>query len=127
MRQPTMNQDIEKYKDKIFIIRGKKLVPAIGVNSTEDYNHIFLNMHHFVRKSIRKNSPEFYAKVEHLQKLILMPAEMNLDLEGMSEKSFLDKWGMDKLDLVFSRLKWREGYYEVEKEKEKCLTTTKQN
>lgn len=110
MKQPTMNDDIKKYP--IFIVAARKLKPAIGIENTDCYNHYFYHLHHFVRKTIRKNSPKFYARVEHLQKLILMPAEMNLDLEGMSEKSFFDKWRIDKLDLVFSRLKWREGYYD---------------
>ena len=114
MKQPTMNDDIKKYP--IFIVAARKLKPAVGIENTDCYNHLFIHAHHFVRKTIRKNSPEFYAKVEHLQKLILMPAEMNYDIEGMSEKRFFEKWGMDIDKLVFNRHKWREGYYEVEKE-----------
>lgn len=71
-----------------------------------------MQMHHFVRQSIRKNSPDFYKRVEHLQKLILMPMQMNYDLELMGEIKFFEKYGVNKNDLVFSRLKWREGYYE---------------
>jgi hypothetical protein len=49
-----------------------------------------------------------------------MPAQMNYDLETMGEEEFYKKWEMNKNDLVFSRLKWREGYYEQNiQEKEK--------
>ena len=30
----------------------------------------------------------------------------------MGEDAFYKKWGMDKNNLVFSRKKWREGFYE---------------
>ena len=69
-------------------------------------------LHHFVRQSIRKNNPEFYKRVEYLQKLILMPAKCNYDLECMGEETFLKRYGVHKNDLVFSRKKWREGYYD---------------
>lgn len=106
---PTMNDDIQKYP--CYMVYNKTLVKADWLKSTEDYNHNY-HLHHFVRKSIRKNSPEFYKRVEHLQKLILMPGQMNIDLEVMGEDSFYKKWGIDKNNLVFSRLKWREGLYE---------------
>lgn len=106
----SMNEDLGKYP--VFVILGRKLKPSFGITNTDDYNHLFLQMNHFVRQSVRKNSPDFYKRVEHLQKLILMPSQMNYDLETMGEGTFLKRWGMNKNDLIFSRLKWREGYYE---------------
>lgn len=110
MKQPTMNEDIAKYP-KYMVTFDKCLIPANWITSTSSYNHCY-ELHHFVRKSIRKNSPDFYDRVEHLQKLILMPAQMNKDLETMGEESFYKKYEMNKNDLVFSRLKWRDGYYD---------------
>lgn len=109
-KEPSMNDDIVKYPR--FIVYKNQFYPANWIKSTEDYNHFVYQLNHFIRKSVRKNSPEFYKRVEHLQKLILMPAQMNYDLETMGEAGFLKKWGMNKNDLVFSRLKWREGYYD---------------
>ena len=40
-----------------------------------------------------------------------MPAQMNYDLETMGEDKFFKVYGVNKNDLVFSRKKWREGYY----------------
>lgn len=112
-----MNDDIQTYKDKIFKIEDKQLVPT-QLESTADYNHLYLELNHFIRRSIRKNSPDFYKRIEDLQMLILMEKAMNQDLETMGEAAFLKKWGMCKHDLVFSRLKWREGYYDRQKRNE---------
>lgn len=105
-----MNDDIKKYP--CFLVYNKSIVPANWIESTESYNHFVYQLNHFIRKSLRKNSPEFYKRVEYLQKLILMPSQMNYDLETMGEDKFFKKWGMDKNNLVFSRLKWREGFYD---------------
>lgn len=83
-----------------------KIPPPETWNST-------MQMHHFVRQSIRRNSPDFYKRVEHLQKLILMPSAMNYDLETMGEVKFFEKYGVNKNDLVFNRKKWRENYYDA--------------
>ena len=111
MKQPTMNEDIAKYP--VFMVHNRELVPAQWIQSTANYNHYVYQLNHFVRKSIRKNSPEFYERVEHLQKLILMPSQMNYDLETMGDAAFYKKWGMDKNRLVFNRKLWRENYYEI--------------
>lgn len=103
--------DVDKYPT--FMIKNNRLIKVSlldieGTTFSDPHQ-----WHHFVRKTIRKNNPEFYARVEHLQKMILMPSEMNYDLEGMSENGFANKWGgLNKDDLVFNRSKWREGYYE---------------
>lgn len=109
-KQPSMNDDIKKYPCYM-VAPDRSICKADWITSTESYNHAY-QLNHFIRKSVRKNSPEFYKRVEHLQKLILMPAQMNYDLETMGEESFYEKWKIDKNSLVFSRLKWREGIYE---------------
>ncbi len=109
--QPSMNEDIQKYL--IYKITPSKTLKRIfWITSTQDYNHGEYELHHFVRKSIRKNNLEFYSRVEHLQKLIYMTAQMNRDLENMGEDTFFKKYGIPKFDLVFCRRKWREGYYD---------------
>lgn len=109
-QEPTMNEDIEKYP--IFMLYNKEIMPITWIKSTSDYNHYVYQLHHFVRKTIRKNSLSFYKRVEHLQKLILIPSKMNYDLENMGEDTFYNEYGIDKNTLVFSRKKWREGFYE---------------
>lgn len=106
----SMNEDLQKYP--VFMVYNKEIIPADYIKDTSQYNHYAYEMNHFIRKSVRKNSYDFYVRVEHLQKMILMPKQMNQDLEVMGEEAFFKKWGMHKYDLVFSRLKWREGYYD---------------
>lgn len=109
----SIKEDLELYP--CYLFRNKKL---IKIKSPD--NWVGFQIHHFVRQSIRKNSPDFYKRVEHLQKLILVPAQMNYDLETMGEVKFFEKYGVNKNLLVFSRLKWREGFYDTrEKEKQK--------
>lgn len=102
----SIKDDLTKYP--CYLFRLKRLIP---LKEPPEYWSFLYQIHHFIRQSIRKNSPEFYKRVEHLQKLILMPAKMNYDLESMGEERFFKVYGVNKNDLVFSRKKWREGYY----------------
>ncbi len=101
-----MKDDLERYP--CYLYRNRRLIPL--KQPPEHWSNLY-QLHHFIRQSIRKNSPDFYKRVEHLQKLILMPAQMNYDLETMGEEKFFKVYGTNKNDLVFSRKKWRENYY----------------
>lgn len=106
----SMNDDIRKYP--CYLLYNRSLQKIDWLQSIESYNHYVYQLHHFIRQSVRKNSPDFYKRVEHLQRLILMPSACNYDLESMGEDAFRKKWGMDKNSLVFNRKKWREGFYD---------------
>lgn len=99
-----IREDLAQYP--CFVFKNRKLIP---ITAPEHWGSDF-NIHHFVRQAIRKNSPDFYKRIEHLQKLILIPAQMNYDLEIMGEDTFLKRYGVNKNNLVFSRKKWREGF-----------------
>jgi hypothetical protein len=111
MKHPTMNEDIKQYP--CFMFYKGELIPANWLKTTDCYNHYVYQLHHFIRRSVRKNSRDFYDRVEHLQKMILMDSQCNYDLENMGEERFKSKWGIDKNLLVFSRNKWREGFYDI--------------
>lgn len=108
----TMNEDIAKYPIFLYYPPTKEIITADYIKETGQYNHIVYQMHHFIRQSVRKNSPDFYKRVEHLQKLYLVPVQMNYDLETMGAERFYEKWQQNKDDMVFNRKKWREGYYD---------------
>lgn len=101
----TIQDDLKKYPK--FIFRNRKLYP---VEEIESWSNL-LQAHHFIRQSVRKNSPDFYKRVEHLQKIIFVPKQMNYDLETMGEVRFFEKYGVNKNALVFSRKAWRAGFY----------------
>lgn len=47
-----------------------------------------------------------------MQRLILMPKEMNRDLEHCGIERVFENWGVYKYNFIFNREKWREGYYD---------------
>lgn len=103
----SIKDDIQNYPVYVWEQRKLKTIPHL-----KTWNSNF-QLHHFVKQNIRKTCPEFYKRVEYLQKLILIPACMHYDLHAMGEVTFFKRYGINKNDLLFSRLKWREGYYDV--------------
>jgi len=110
-KQPSMNDDLAKYP-KFILVKNKGLIPADYIKTTNDYNHYEIQAHHFIEKTIRKNDPEFYERVEYLQKIIFVPPKVNYEIATLSDKRFFDEWGIDKSQVLFNRKKWRENYYE---------------
>lgn len=102
----SIKDDLKKYPK--FIFRNRKLVP---IENIEHWSSL-LQAHHFIRQSVRKNSLDFYKRVEYLQKIIFVPKQINYDLETMGEIRFFERYGVNKNDLVFSRKAWREGDYD---------------
>ena len=83
------------------------------LQSVADYDHGQYQLHHFIEKQIRKNNPEYYARIEYLQKLIIVPAQMNYDASsGMSEENFLKNWGIEKYKIIFIKDKYNAGFYD---------------
>lgn len=108
------NEDIKKYPLFYFDMfdRTLKPIPAGELASVSDYDHGSYHAHHFIEKQIRKNNPEFYAEIEYLQKLIIVPAQMNYDASGsMSEENFLKNWGIEKYKIIFLKQAWHAGLY----------------
>ena len=109
------NADIEKYPPFFFDLfsRTLKPIPKGELTSVADYDHAQYHAHHFIEKSIRKNNPEFYARIEYLQKIIIVPAQMNYDASsGMSEENFLKNWGIEKYKIIFLKQAWYAGLYD---------------
>lgn len=109
------NADIAKYPLFFFDMfdRQIKPIPAGMVQSVADYNHAQYQLHHFIEKQIRNYNPEYYARIEYLQKLILVPAQMNYDASGsMSEENFLKNWGIEKYKIIFMKDAYRAGLYD---------------
>jgi len=108
------NADIKKYPLFFFDLFDREIKPIESgmVQSVRDYNHAQVQLHHFIEKQIRNNNPEFYARIEYLQKLILVPAQMNYDASSsMSEENFLKNWGIEKYKIIFSKQAWHAGLY----------------
>lgn len=103
MTNYSMRDDLEKYPRFFFDELTREILPESEMQNRNPILFLNYQRHHFVEKTIRKNNPDVYARFEHLQKLIFVPAEMNYDLSsGMSEKHFFEKWGANKYDLIFN-------------------------
>lgn len=107
---PSMNDDLAKYS--VWEMAKNGVLYPSGIKSTEDYNHAYIQAHHFVRKTMRKTNPRDYERFEKYQKIIVLPKKINYDLETMGADTFFKTYGIQKWDLVFDRKKWRSGYYD---------------
>ena len=104
----TIKEDLKKYPCFLFEFGTMRPIPAPECWSSE------LQAHHFVQKSVEKTNPKFYKRVEHLQKLIFMPARTHYNLHAMGEDTFLKRYGVKKHKLLFNRNQWRMGAYDNE-------------
>lgn len=102
----TIKEDLVKYPCFLFTFGTLRPMPT-----PQEWNNA-LQCHHFIKQNVRKTNPKFYKRVEHLQKLIFMPAVTHYNLHAMGEDTFYKQYGFNKHDLLFNRLKWREGYYD---------------
>lgn len=113
--QYTFNDDIKKYPVFYFDMfdRQIKEVPPGMLESINDYDHAKFQLHHFIEKTIRKNNPEYYARIEYLQKLIVVPAQMNYEASsGISEEKFFNNWGIEKYKIIFMKDYYHAGLYD---------------
>ena len=113
MANYSMQDDLKKYPRFFFDKLTRTVLPESDMANRNPIIFRNYQRHHFVEKAIRKSNPTEYARFEHLQKMIYVPAEMNYDLSsGMEEKRFFEKWGIAKFDVIFNKNKWLENYYD---------------
>lgn len=60
-------------------------------------------LHHYITTQWEQEHPKLYPLVKHLQKLILLPAQMHIELHGRHSK-FKEKYGIEIDELLFD---WR--------------------
>lgn len=104
----AIKDDLSKYPCYLYQLGTIRPIPELTAWSQD------IQCHHFIKQNVRKTNPKFYERVEHLQKLILMPAKMHYDLHAMGEDTFFKRYGIEKHKLLFNRKLWRANYYEQE-------------
>ena len=107
----TIKDDLSKYPRFLYQLGTIRPIPEPTAWSND------IQCHHFLPQNVRKTNPKFYERVEHLQKLILMPSKMHYDLHAMGEDTFFKRYGIEKHKLLFNRKKWREGAYDANDER----------
>ena len=97
-----MNDDIKRFP--VYALSQQGLVP-IEIYSTEDYNHITHQLHHFIRQGAYNGNEQWYKTRGIEQKLILMPVWVHNELHGMkyTDEEFEEKIGVSRWELLFNR------------------------
>lgn len=106
--EKDMNRDIAEFGvQKVF---GHRLVPCPEIKSTKDYNHGFINVHHYIKDTHFKTNREWYEARGIKQKLIAMTNIMHTHLEspiyGLSDGDFLRVYRIPKSVLLFSKRRY---------------------
>lgn len=103
----TMNEDIKKYP--IFMLTPSgKLKQYNGINSTNDYNHATMHLHHFIPKSDYIKNEQWYKDRGINQFLILLPVCIHEQIHGigtkiLSDEDFKTFCNISKWELIFNR------------------------
>lgn len=111
----SMNNDISEFG--VLGLASGKLIP-LSITSTNGYNHYTHHIHHFIKKGEYKRNKAWFDERGIEQKLILLPIWVHLAVHSspaspnISDEQFLEKFRINKWDLLFNRKKWRDGYYD---------------
>lgn len=111
----TMQEDINRFP--IYGLSDGKLIP-LSIENVKQYNHFTHNLHHFIKKGEYARNQAWYDERGIKQKLILLPIYLHLAVHSspaspnISDEQFLEKFRINKWDLLFNRKKWRDGYYD---------------
>lgn len=101
-----MNQEIIKYKTYLLTARGR--LTEIILNNTDDYNHQYMQLHHYILFKNYEKNKKWYDERGIEQKLILMPTFVHEQVHqqavnNLSDEDFLYKFGISRWDLLFNR------------------------
>jgi len=89
----SMKDDLKKYP--IYVYKDGEL---IRLNQVNWWNRYEFQMHHYIKEQRQKYKD--FEKIEHLQKLILLPVQMHTDLHNFVS-NFEEKWGIPIKELLY--------------------------
>lgn len=90
MQKHDMNKDINEY-DIFVLTKSGKLKKINWIKSTNDYNHYFFNLHHFIEKQHYVNNKKWYEERGIKQSLILLPVAIHEQLHGIAIRNLTDE------------------------------------
>lgn len=107
MQKHDMNEDIKEY-DVYILTKSGKLKKINWIKSTDDYNHYFFNLHHFIEKQHYRKNREWYEERGIKQFLILLPVAIHEQLHGiaiknLSDEEFKTRYKISKWELIFNK------------------------
>ena len=108
MRKRDVKQELQKYP--CYEFRNGRLIRIPPPKSWYG-----VELHHYITTQWQQNNPEKFKEVEHLQKLIFLPAVMHRELHAKHSK-FKEKYGIEIKELLFD---WREYMISADKARAK--------
>ena len=101
----SMNDDIKKYQ--VYALSGQGLVP-IEITSTNDYNHMTHQLHHFIKQQSYNRNKDWYDNKGIEQKLILLPNFVHEQvhqqaIKNLTDEEFEEKFKISRWELLFNR------------------------
>ena len=93
----SSKEDVLKYPCYSWVRKG--LIIMLKEPPTE-WQPLFTQCHHYIEQRWIKTHPEEFKKIEHLQKLFFLPAEMHADLHAGCRR-FKEKWGVEREELLY--------------------------
>jgi hypothetical protein len=100
-----MNDDIKKYP--VYALSNQGLVP-IEITSTNDYNHMTHQLHHFIKQQSYNGNKDWYDNKGIEQKLILLPNFVHEQvhqqaIKNLTDEEFEEKFKISRWELIFNR------------------------
>lgn len=104
-----MNQEIKKYP--VYMLEKGEL-RMIDIESTNDYNHYFYQLHHYIKQQEYKRNKKWFDDRGIKQKLILLSVPCHEQvhqqaIKNLTDEEFENKYGISRWELLFNR-KYRE-------------------
>lgn len=101
----SMNDDIKRFP--VYALSQQGLVP-IEIYSTEDYNHITHQLHHYIRQGAYNGNEQWYKSRGIEQKLILLPCYIHEQvhqqaIKNLTDEEFKEKFKISRWELLFNR------------------------
>lgn len=109
----SMNDDIKEFGVYLLADSGA-LIPTTWIQSTNDYNHNVMSIHHFIKQQEWKRNKQWYKDRGIEQKLILLPIPIHEQvhfqaIKNLSDEDFEKKFKISRYELIFNRRKYDEN------------------
>ena len=103
-----MKSELEKYKDRVYILTNSGKLKKVYLSSLDDYNHSKMHLHHFIPYGSYSKNSEWYKARRIEQKLILVTIPLHEQIHeqaisNLDDDDFYGRYGIDRWELIFNR------------------------
>ena len=103
-----MAEEIEKFKDSIYLLNTAGKLVKIHISSLDQYNHSECELHHFIQYQAYVQNPEWYEERGIKQKLILVSKICHEHIENrgikvLTDEEFYNRYKIRRQELLFQK------------------------